>query len=131
MSVYDREWYKKEHEHRQHWQEGADARWGEVEPSRRENKTHASRNSRVSSKPKEKLIPSCCHHCDNMIQLRVSNAHLNAYSYICPSCKRKISVRTTTRTDKVITTILYILGIPAVVILFFSAINTLTKMFLF
>ncbi len=130
MSVYDREWYKKEHEHRRRRQEGADAMWNEVEPSRRVKSTYASPSSRLTPKPSEKLIPSCCPHCDYSIQLRVPNKKLNSYSYICPSCRRKISVKTTTKTDKIITTILYILGFPAVLILFFAAIDNLLKIFL-
>jgi len=37
-------------------------------------------------------------------------------------------VKTTTKTDKIITTILYILGIPAVALIFFAGIDSLLKL---
>ena len=131
MGVYDREWYRKEAERRQRRQEGADAMWNEVEPTHRAKNTASAYNSKQhvpSSKPREKTIPTYCPHCDYAIQLRIPSWQLNSYSYVCPSCKRKISVKTTTKTDKIITTILYILGIPAVALIFFAGIDSLLKL---
>ena len=49
MSVYEREWYRKENEKKQRRQEGADAMWNEVEKSGRTKKPE--KPDRASTKP--------------------------------------------------------------------------------
>ena len=117
MSVYEREWYRKEHERRQHRQEAADAMWNEVEPSHR--KKRPSEKQTVS----EKLILTTCPHCDFRFQVRVSLKRLNSYGYTCPSCKKKVTVRTESASNKVLKTILYIVGIPAGFLIILSSLQ--------
>ena len=51
MSVYDREWYRRESERKQHRQEGIDAMWNEVEkPHQTKNRT-----GRKAGRPRQRL----------------------------------------------------------------------------
>ena len=132
MSVYDRDWYQKDADLKRKRQEAADAMWNEVEPSHRAKRssgTSKSTSRQTAASPKEKVIPSCCPHCGFTTQLRVSSAQLNAYSYICPTCKTKISVITGKNQDKTNSQLLSILGILALVIYFLSQFDKILALF--
>ena len=118
MSMYDREWYRKESEMKRRRQEGADAMWNEVEPSRRKNQQRAAGTAAPvkPSKLAEKLVPTVCPHCGYSFSLRLPMRQINSYSYQCQSCGKKISVRTRSTGDTIATVILWVLGIPAVLL---------------
>ena len=131
MSVYDRDWYRKENERRQRRQEGTDAMWSEVEPPRRTKKPGASQNRQTASpKPSDKLIPSCCPLCEYTTQLRVPYQQLRAYTYTCPACKTKISVVTGENRDKKTSTIFTILGILALLVYTLSQWSNIAGLFM-
>lgn len=133
MSVYDREWYKKDAELRRRRQEGADAMWNEVEPSRPARQAKKSQNQANTSgrpKPPERIIPTVCPRCYRTIQIHLGTNRSKSYTFICPLCGAKTSVRTITKTDRVITGILYALGIPAVALIVFAGIDTFLKLFM-
>jgi len=139
MSVYDREWYRKEEERRQHQQEGADAMWNEVEPSRKtgtrnvskgRNNAASTRKNTAPATPSDKLIPSCCPLCGFTTQVRVPYQQLKAYSYSCPACKTKISVSTGENKDKTTSTIFTIMGILALAIYALSQWNNIMGLFM-
>ena len=130
MSVYERDWYRKESERRQRRQEGADAMWNEVEPSHREKKQNASQNRQAAGtpKPKEKVIPSCCPLCDYTTRLRVPYPQLREYSYTCPACKTKRSVSTGDKKNSSTTTYT-VLGIIALIIYALSQWSNIAGLF--
>ena len=145
MSVYEREWYRKENEKKQRRQEGADAMWNEVEKSGRTKKPDQPQDRRTTEaprpkaetpkpkaeavKPQDKLIPSCCPLCDYTIQLRVPYPQLREYSYTCPACKTKISVRAGETKDGKTSAIFTVLGILALLVYTLSQWSNIAGLF--
>lgn len=120
MSVYEREWYRKENEKKQRRQEGIDAMWNEVEPSHRAKKQNVTRKTTRAktayTKSTTKEISAFCPCCNCTVPVQLSNRERNAYTYTCPSCSKKIKVKAETLADKPIFWI--VLGIPPAIYYF-------------
>ena len=80
-------------------------------------------------KPQDKLIPSCCPLCDYTIQLRVPYPQLREYSYTCPACKTKISVRAGETKDGKTSAIFTVLGILALLVYTLSQWSNIAGLF--
>ena len=139
MSVYDREWYRRESERKQHRQEGIDAMWNEVEKPHQTKKPNKPQSRQTTTapapkikapNPQDKLIPSCCPLCDYTIQLRVPYNQLRAYTYTCPACKTKVSVNVGENKDKKTSVIFTVLGILALLVYTLSQWNSIADLFL-
>ena len=124
VSIYDRDWYWEDYERRQGKQNGSSEKRSKAEPPHWAKNKSPNKRSQNPSPPKEqelseeKLILTSCPHCDYRFQVRVSLKRLNSFSYTCPSCNKKISVRTDTILDKKISILWFVIGAPVAFYLF-------------
>ena len=137
MSVQDRDWYREDYERRRKQleeeekrkarQAGADSMWNEIEPQ----KSRDNKGSRIyqykGSSAREKQLLLTCPNCERQFILSINGKRISSNSCRCPSCNRRITIMCETKTDKVITTGLFILGIPALLLIFFSVVDSILR----
>lgn len=137
MSIEDRDWFRNDYEKRRKIIEeqekkkarqiGADAMWNEVERQRPQSINNPQRLNKQPERyvEREKQLLLTCPNCERQFSFRIKSKRISSNSCRCPNCNRRITIKCETSTDKVITTVLYIIGIPAVLLVAYSLVDSI------
>lgn len=135
MSLEDRDWYRKDYEKRRRIIEeqerhkarqiGADAMWNEIErPKAQSNQPVEPQVQPSKSLDREKLLHLTCPNCEKQFNFRIKAKRIATNICHCPNCNRRITIKCETSTDRVLTTGLYIIGIPALLLIAYSLVDS-------
>ncbi len=72
----------------------------------------------------EKLLLLTCPNCEKQFNLRIKAKRIATNICQCPNCNRRITIKCETSTDRVLTTGLYIIGIPALLLIAYSLVDS-------
>lgn len=115
MSIEDRDWYREAYKEKEEKyggdfslngkrQKAADAMWEEVEPSHSGGGTPPKNptTTKTAANPSDDdyvLIAGGCTKCGASFNVRVKRKELGNYTYACPKCGQKMTVKSQTVAD--------------------------------